>query len=73
MYRPSDADCDTPDAAPADIKNIPFKLKIDCLSKDASKQVGNALAVKLELRKTTPVTTRLKLIGSNQEWVFKIH
>ncbi|XP_041376990.1 metallophosphoesterase 1-like [Gigantopelta aegis] len=39
MYRPSDADCDTPDAAPPGVKNIPFKLKVDCLSKEASRQL----------------------------------
>lgn len=39
MYRPSDANCTTLDAAPAEEKYIPFREKWDCLSQDASKQL----------------------------------
>ncbi|VDI03302.1 Hypothetical predicted protein [Mytilus galloprovincialis] len=39
MYRPSDANCTVPDAAPLDEKYIPFREKWDCLSQEASKQL----------------------------------
>ncbi|XP_061198114.1 metallophosphoesterase 1-like [Saccostrea echinata] len=39
MFRPSDHNCSTPDAAPSAEKDIPFRPKYDCLSQEASKQV----------------------------------
>ena len=40
MYRPSDSNCTGPDAAPKEEIDIPFKVKWDCLSPDASDLVG---------------------------------
>ena len=36
MFRTSDANCTTPDAAPPAEKEIEFKPKWDCLSKESS-------------------------------------
>ncbi|XP_053401577.1 metallophosphoesterase 1-like isoform X2 [Mercenaria mercenaria] len=36
MYRESDKNCSTPDAAPDDEKFIPFREKWDCISKESS-------------------------------------
>ncbi|KAJ8303038.1 hypothetical protein KUTeg_019434 [Tegillarca granosa] len=39
MYRQSDANCSLPDAAPVEEKEIPFREKWDCLSKEATQQL----------------------------------
>ncbi|WAR12430.1 MPPE1-like protein [Mya arenaria] len=36
MYRTSDINCSTPDAAPKDERDIPFRNKIDCISKEST-------------------------------------
>jgi hypothetical protein len=41
MYRESDKDCNTPDAAPEEEKLIPFREKWDCISKESSQMVCN--------------------------------
>lgn len=40
MYRSSDHNCSTPDAAPPEEIDIPFRPKYDCLSEEASKHVS---------------------------------
>lgn len=45
MYRPSDSNCSLPDAAPASEKDIPFRLKVDCLSEEATNQVSEVFVV----------------------------
>ncbi|KAK3598876.1 hypothetical protein CHS0354_036178 [Potamilus streckersoni] len=39
MYRASDSNCSTADAAPLDEKDVPFREKWDCLSQDATNQL----------------------------------
>lgn len=39
MYRESDRDCFTPDAAPEEEKSIPFREKWDCVSKESTEMV----------------------------------
>ena len=39
MYRPSDSNCSTPDRAPPEEIDIPFREKWDCLSKESTKEV----------------------------------
>lgn len=39
MFRSSDHNCSTPDAAPPQEIDIPFRPKFDCLSEEATKQV----------------------------------
>jgi len=48
MYRPSDANCSTPDAAPLPERTVLFKEKWDCLSKEATKQV-RTLYIKIQI------------------------
>jgi len=40
MYRTSDENCSTPDAAPVEEKNIPFRTKIDCISQESTQMVS---------------------------------
>lgn len=47
MYRPSDANCSLPDAAPVEEKEIPFREKWDCLSKEATQQVSSSFFLSL--------------------------
>ena len=39
MYRVSDSNCSTPDAAPSEEKEIEFRPKWDCLSKNSTEMV----------------------------------
>lgn len=39
MYRESDEICNEPDQAPDEIKDIKFRERWECLSKEASEQV----------------------------------
>lgn len=39
MYRESDKDCFTPDAAPEEEKAIPFRERWDCVSKESTEMV----------------------------------
>ncbi|KAL5022881.1 hypothetical protein ScPMuIL_002036 [Solemya velum] len=39
MYRLSDSNCSLPDAAPDSEKDIPFRLRIDCLTEEATNQL----------------------------------
>ncbi|XP_046552964.1 metallophosphoesterase 1-like [Haliotis rubra] len=47
MFRTSDIDCDTSDAAPLEEKGTPFKPKWDCLSQDATEQMFSLLDPRL--------------------------
>ncbi|KAL0275410.1 UNVERIFIED_CONTAM: hypothetical protein PYX00_003264 [Menopon gallinae] len=47
MYRESDAMCTDEDAAPAEIKNVTFRPKWDCLSRDASEKILDLLNPRL--------------------------
>lgn len=44
MFRTSDVNCSTPDAAPDDEKDIPFREKWDCISRESSELVGKLLS-----------------------------
>lgn len=45
MYRESDQICDELDEAPADIKDIKFRERWECLSREASEQVNYTLMI----------------------------
>ncbi|KAL4227147.1 Metallophosphoesterase 1 [Mactra antiquata] len=47
MYRDSDKDCMTPDAAPDEERYIPFREKWDCLSKESSNMLLESLDPRL--------------------------
>lgn len=43
MYRESDEICNELDEAPEEVKNIKFRERWECLSKEASEQVHNII------------------------------
>lgn len=47
MYRTSDEMCNEPDQAPREIKNIQFRERWECLSKEASEQLLDTLNPRL--------------------------
>lgn len=47
MYRESDKDCSTPDAAPEEEKYVPFREKWDCISKESSQMLFEYLDPRL--------------------------
>ncbi|CAI9737804.1 metallophosphoesterase 1 [Octopus vulgaris] len=47
MYRPSDFNCTTPDAAPEPLKSISFQENFDCLSQSSTKQIFKLLNPRL--------------------------
>lgn len=47
MYRESDAPCREPDQAPDEIKNIKFRERWDCVSKESSEQVVALFSINL--------------------------
>lgn len=47
MYRPSDSNCTTPDRAPPEEIDIPFREKWDCLSKESTKELFEMLDPRL--------------------------
>ncbi|XP_052819330.1 metallophosphoesterase 1-like [Mya arenaria] len=47
MYRTSDINCSTPDAAPKDERDIPFRNKIDCISKESTDMLFDYLDPRL--------------------------
>ena len=55
MYRPSDSNCTTPDRAPDDEIDVPFREKWDCLSKESTKEV--CLLLTLCLLVSSPLQT----------------
>lgn len=61
MYRSSDINCSTPDAAPEPKKSVPFRENFDCLSRRSTKKIFKLL------------NPRLILSGHTHHGCYKVH